>query len=198
MKAFLEWALRQSWLVGWPLVTFGILMSIPAFHNTATSPTDCAYWHKLLRDDRPAERYRSVMRGWLDWLDTRLSADGAQQGPAQRAWSFGLLTFTMGLAFFYPILAITVQWFAGHAIDFGGQQVIAASPLQARIFFLVWLGSSLILYLFATASKSLWRLLWFILANGILILGLLYADSFAVPRNVANAFIANPSRRPLV
>jgi hypothetical protein len=84
---------------------------IPAFHNTATSPTDCAYWHKLLRDDRPAERYRSVMRGWLDWLDTRLSADGAQQGPAQRAWSFGLLTFTMVLAFFYPILAITVQWF---------------------------------------------------------------------------------------
>ena len=104
----------------------------------------------------------------------------------------------MGLAFFYPILAITVQWFAGHAIDFGGQQVFAASPLQARIFFLVWLGSWLILYLFATASKSLWRLLWFILTNGILILGLLYADSFAVPRNVANAFIANPSRRPLV
>ena len=78
MKAFLERALRQSWLVGWPLVTFGILMSIPAFQNTATSPTDCAYWHKLLRDDRPAERYRSVMRGWLDWLDTRLFADGAQ------------------------------------------------------------------------------------------------------------------------
>ena len=115
---------------------------IPAFHNTATSPTDCAYWHKLLRDDRPAERYRSVMRGWLDWLDTRLSADGAQQGPAQRAWSFGLLNFTMGLALAYLILAITVQWLAGHAIDFGGQQVFAASPLQARIFFLVWLGSS--------------------------------------------------------
>lgn len=53
-----------------------------------------------------------------------------------------MLTFTMGLAFFYPILAITVQWFAGHAIDFGSQKVIAASPLQARIFFLVWLESS--------------------------------------------------------
>ena len=108
---------------------------IPAFHNTATSPTDCAYWHKLLRDDRPAERYRSVMRGWLDWLDTRLSADGAQQGPAQRAWSFGLLTFTMVLAFFYPILAITVQWFAGHAIDFGGQQVICGQPATSADIF---------------------------------------------------------------
>ena len=142
IEAFLEWALHQSWLVGVPLVTFGILMSIPAFRNTSKSLTDRAYWLELLRNDRPAERYRSVMRGWLDWLDTRLSADGAQQGPAQRAWSFGLLTFTMGLAFFYPILAITVQWFAGHTIDFGGQQVIAASPLQAQIFFLVWLGSS--------------------------------------------------------
>jgi hypothetical protein len=51
----------------------------------------------------------------------------------------------MALALFYPTLAITVQWLAGHAIDFGGQEVIAASPLQVRIFFLVWLGSSLIL-----------------------------------------------------
>ena len=94
----------------------------------------------------------------------------------------------MGLALAYLILAITVQWLAGHAIDFGGQQVIAASPLQARIFFLFWLGSSLIFVLFAAASKSLWRLLWFILANGILILGSIYADSFSVPKNVAGAF----------
>jgi hypothetical protein len=126
-------------------VTFVGLVSIPAFRNTATSPTDRAYWLKLLRDDHPAERYRLVMCGWSDWLDTRLSAYEAQQGPAQRAWSIGLLTFTMALALFYPTLAITVQWLAGHAIDFGGQEVIAASPLQARIFFLVWLGSSLIL-----------------------------------------------------
>ena len=28
IEAFLEWALRQSWLVGAPIVTFGILMSI--------------------------------------------------------------------------------------------------------------------------------------------------------------------------
>jgi len=54
----------------------------------------------LLRDDRPAERCRSVMGGWLDWLDTRLSPDGAQQGTAQRAWSIGQLIFTMGLALF--------------------------------------------------------------------------------------------------
>ena len=142
IEAFIEWALLQNWLIGWPLVTFVGLMSIPAFRNTATSPTDCAYWLKLLRDDRPAERCRSVMGGWLDWLDTRLSADLAQQGPAQRAWSFGLLNITMALAFAYPILAITIQWLCGHAIDFGGQEVIAASPLQARIFFPVWLGSS--------------------------------------------------------
>ena len=94
----------------------------------------------LLRKDRPAERYRSVMRGGLDWLDARLSANAAQQGPARRAWSFGLLSFAMALAFLYPILAITVQWLAGRAIDFGGWEVIAASPPQARIYALVWLG----------------------------------------------------------
>ena len=47
----------------------------------------------------------------------------------------------MALAFLYPILAITVQWLAGRAIDFGGWEVIAASPPQARIYVLVWLGS---------------------------------------------------------
>ena len=204
IEAFIEWALLQNWLIGWPLVTFVGLMSIPAFRNTATSPTDCAYWLKLLRDDRPAERYRSVMGGWLDWLDTRLSADLAQQGPAQRAWSIGLLTFTMGLAIFYPILAITVQWLAGHAIAFGGQEVIAASPLQARIFVLARLGSPLILYLFAARSNPPWQWLLLILAIGAYILGLFYADGFAVPINVAAtvvgavAVIDKRSRRPLV
>ena len=188
IEVFLEWALLQSWLIGAPLVTFVGLMSIPAFRKTATSPTDRARWMKLLRDDRPAERYRSVMRGWLDWLETWLSVDEAQQGPAQRTWSFGLLTFTMGLAIFYPILAITVQWLTGHAIAFGGQEVIAASPLQARIFVLVWLGSSLILYLFAARSKPRWQWPLLILVSGIHILGSIYADSFAVPNNVAGAF----------
>ena len=91
----------------------------------------------------------------------------------------------MGLAFSYPILAITIQWLCGHAIDFGGQEVIAASPPQARIFTAVWLGSSLFFYLFAGASKSRWRWTLVILATGILALGSIFADRFAVPRNVA-------------
>ena len=150
-------------------------------------PSDRAYWCDLLRHDRPAERYRSVMRKGLDWLDSRLSSREAQQGPAQRAWSFGLLNITMGLAFAYPILAITIQWLCGHAIDFGGQEVIAASPPQARIFTAVWLGSSLFFYLFAGASKSRWRWTLVILATGILALGSIFADRFAVPENVAVA-----------
>ena len=150
-------------------------------------PSDRAYWCDLLRHDRPAERYRSVMRKGLDWLDSRLSSREAQQGPAQRAWSFGLLNITMALAFAYPILAITIQWLCGHAIDFGGQEVIAASPPQARIFTAVWLGSSLFFYLFAGASKSRWRWTLVILATGILALGSSFADRFAVPRNVAVA-----------
>ena len=93
----------------------------------------------------------------------------------------------MGLAFAYPILAITIQWLCGHAIDFGGQEVIAASPPQARIFTAVWLGSSLFFYLFAGASKSRWRWTLVILATGILALGSIFADRFAVPRNVAVA-----------
>lgn len=127
------------------------------------------------------------MRKGLDWLDSRLSSREAQQGPAQRAWSFGLLNITMALAFAYPILAITIQWLCGHAIDFGGQEVIAASPPQARIFTEVWLGSSLFFYLFAGASKSRWRWTLVILATGILLLGLIFADRFAVPENVAVA-----------
>ena len=150
-------------------------------------PSDRAYWCDLLRHDRPAERYRSVMRKGLDWLDSRLSSREAQQGPAQRAWSFGLLNITMALAFAYPILAIKIQWLCGHAIDFGGQEVIAASPPQARIFTAVWLGSSLFFYLFAGASKSRWRWTLVILATGILLLGLIFADRFAVPENVAVA-----------
>jgi len=84
-------------------------------------------------------------------------------------------------------LAITIQWLCGHAIDFGGQEVIAASPPQARIFTAVWLGSSLFFYLFAGASKSRWRWTLVILATGILALGSSFADRFAVPRNVAVA-----------
>ena len=183
----LDWSLLQNWALGGPIVCFIALMCVPALRNTAVNPSDRAYWCDLLRHDRPAERYRSVMRKGLDWLDSRLSSREAQQGPAQRAWSFGLLNITMALAFAYPILAITIQWLCGHAIDFGGQEVIAASPPQARIFTAVWLGSSLFFYLFAGASKSRWRWTLVILATGILALGSSFADRFAVPRNVAVA-----------
>ena len=162
-------------------------MCIPALRNTADNPSDRAYWRDLLRHDRPAERYRSVMRRGLDWLDSRLSAHEAPQGPAQRAWSFGLLNATMALALAYPIVAITIQWLWGSAIDFGGQEVMAASPPQARIFTAVWLGSSVLVYLFAGASKSRWRWTLVILATGILLLGLIFADGFAVPGNIAVA-----------
>ena len=183
----LDWSLRQHWALGWPIVCFMVLMCIPALRKTADNPSDRPYWRDLLRHDGAAERYRSVMRKGLDWLDSRLSSREAQQGPAQRAWSFGLLNITMALAFAYPILAITIQWLCGHAIDFGGQEVIAASPPQARIFTAVWLGSSLFFYLFAGASKSRWRWTLVILATGILALGSSFADRFAVPRNVAVA-----------
>ena len=172
-------------------------MRVPALRNTADNPSDRAYWRDLLRHDRPAERYRSVMRRGLDWLDSRLSSHKAQQGPAQKAWSCGLLNATMALALAYPILAITIQWLCGHAIDFGGQEVIAASPPNARIFTAVWLGSSLFFYLFAGVSKSRWRWPSFILATGILLLGLSYADRYAVPENVAFAVAEVRSSHPM-
>ena len=149
----LDWSLRQNWALGGPIVCFIVLMCIPALRNTADNPSDRAYWRDLLRHDRPAERYRSVMRRGLDWLDSRLSAHEAPQGPAQKAWSFGLLNATMALALAYPILAITIQWLCGSAIDFGGQEVIAASPPQARIFTAVWLGSSFLLLPFCRSVK---------------------------------------------
>jgi hypothetical protein len=183
----LDWSLRQHWALGGPIVCFIALMCIPALRNTADNPSDRAYWRDLLRHDRPAERYRSVMRRGLDWLDSRLSSHEAPQGPAQKAWSYSLLNATMALALAYPILAITIQWLCGSAIDFGGQEVMAASPPQARIFTAVWLGSSVLVYLFAGASKSRWRWTLVILATGILLLGLIFADGFAVPGNIAVA-----------
>lgn len=93
----------------------------------------------------------------------------------------------MALALAYPILAITIQWLCGHAIDFGGQEVIAASPPRARIFTAVWLGSSFLVYLFAATSKPRWRSLLFMFATWILGLGSIYADGFAVPKKVAFA-----------
>ena len=39
----------------------------------------------------------------------------------------------MALAFAYPIVAITIQWLGGSAIDFGGQEVIAASPRRRML-----------------------------------------------------------------
>ena len=108
----------------------------------------------------------------------------AQKGPAQKAWSYGLLNITMALAIVYPILAMMAQWLWGHAIDFGGQEMMAASPPQVRIFALVWFGSAPICFFFSELSQSRWSWLWFILAMGIFILGSIYADDFAVPRNV--------------
>jgi len=70
----LDWSLRQNWALGWPIVCFITLMCVPALRNTAVNPSDRAYWCDLLRHDRPAERYRSVMRKGLDWLDSRLSS----------------------------------------------------------------------------------------------------------------------------
>ena len=184
-----DWSLSQHWALGWPIVCFMVLMLIPALRKTANNPSDRAFWCDLLRRDRAAERYRSVMRRGLDWLDSRLSAHEAQQGPAQKAWSFGLLNATMALALAYPILAITIQWLWGSAIDFGGQEVIAASPPQARIFTAVWLGSSVLVCLFAGASKSRWRGPSLILATGMCLLGSIYADGFAVPGHIAEAAV---------
>ena len=180
----LDWSLRQHWALGGSFLFFMALMCMPAFRDTAQNPKDRDRWLKGLRDNSPAEFYGSVMRGGLDLLDKRLSSDEAQKGPAQKAWSSGLLDITMALALAYPISAMMVQWFWGHAIDFGGQEMIAASPPQARIFALVWLGSASICLFFYMLSQSRWSLLWLILAMGIFILGSIYADDFAVPRNV--------------
>ena len=184
VSKLLDWSLRQHWALGWPFLCFMALMCMPAFRDTAQNPKDRDRWLKGLRDNSPAEFYRSVMRRGLDWLDTRLSPHEAQKGPAQKAWSYGLLNITMALAIVYPILAMMAQWLWGHAIDFGGQEMMAASPPQVRIFALVWFGSAPICFFFSELSQSRWSWLWFILAMGIFILGSIYADDFAVPRNV--------------
>ena len=82
-------------------------MRAPPFRNAAHNPTDRAHKRKLLWDNSPAERYRSMMRRWLDWVDIRLSPMKRKR-PGAKAWNFGLLNITMVLVPAYPILAITV------------------------------------------------------------------------------------------
>ena len=200
----LDWSLPQHWALGLPFLCFMALMFMPAFRDTAQNPKDRDRWLKGLRGNSTAEFYRSVMRRGLDWLDTRLSSLEAQKGPAQKAWSYGLLNITMALALAYPIfLAMMAQWLWGHAIDFGGQEMMAASPPQVRIFALVWFGSASICLFFSELSQSRWSLLWLILAMGILGLASIYADDFAVPRNVggfagAVAGVEERSSNPMV
>jgi len=55
---------------------------------------------------------------------------------------------------------------------------------------LVWLGSAVNLLFFSELSQSRWSWLWLILAMGIFILGSIYADDFAVPRNVGGFAVA--------
>ena len=80
-----DWSLRQHWACGLPIVCFIFLMCLPAFRDTAQNPEDHDRWLKQLRANARAERYCSVMRGWLNWLDSQLSSHEAQQGPAQKA-----------------------------------------------------------------------------------------------------------------
>ena len=109
VSKLLDWSLRQHWALGGSFLFFMALMCMPAFRDTAQNPKDRDRWLKGLRDNSPAEFYRSVMRRGLDWLDTRLSPHEAQKGPAQKAWSYGLLNITMALAIVYPILAMMAQ-----------------------------------------------------------------------------------------
>jgi hypothetical protein len=80
-----DWSLRQHWVRGLPIVCFIFLMCLPAFRDTAQNPEDQDRWLKRLRVNSRAERYCSVMRGWLNLLDSRLSSHEAHQGPAQKA-----------------------------------------------------------------------------------------------------------------
>lgn len=114
---------------------------------------------------------------------------------AAKAWSFGLLNITMLLALGYPILAITVQWMLGSAINFGGQKVIAAGSPQTRIFVLFWLGSLLILYLLVGVIEPGWHLSLFTLTIGALGVGSYFSNSFAVTANISIAGAERQSHR---
>ena len=116
---------------------------------------------------------------------------------AARAWSFGLLNITMLLALGYPILAITVLWMLGRAINFGGQKVIAAGSPQARIFVLFWLRSLLILYLCVGVTESGWHLSLFILTIGALGIGSYFSNSFDVIANISTAGAEQQSHHPV-
>jgi hypothetical protein len=79
------WSLRQHWACGLPIICFIFLMCLPAFRDTAQNPEDHDRWLKRLSNNSRAERYCSVLRDWLNLLDSRLSSHEAHQGPAQKA-----------------------------------------------------------------------------------------------------------------
>ena len=92
----LDWSLRQNWALGWPIVCFIALMCVPALRNTAVNPSDRAYWCDLLRHDRPAERYRSVMRKGLDWLGSSLFFY-LFAGASKSRWRWTLVILATGI-----------------------------------------------------------------------------------------------------
>jgi hypothetical protein len=156
--------------------------------DIATTDKDREKWLRILRTNSTRRTYRGIMIPILRWLDKRLSAPeiAANRGPIVRAWSGGLLTFTMVFALAYPILATTAQWIFGSAIVFNGVEIVPTGDAIALTYLCVWLAIAIFLMILSYL-KPQWRSPSLIVATVVLFAGLYFSARFGVPAALAIA-----------
>lgn len=171
-------------MISFPLVTFAVLAFFSPSGTIYDNDIDRKKWVGRLYQDQFKGRYRRIMTPLLDRIDVALSADETTRdlGPYRIAWSHRLLTTSILLAVAYPIATVILQWLSGAPITFGGETVLEAGTPQARLYVVLWLGVSLLLYFLAERLRSGWRTALFIAATLILIGGQYFSDTFEVPR----------------
>jgi hypothetical protein len=110
------------------LALFGLFSYLLAnVVSNAATRNDVIRW---LAADTASTRYRALLKRGLDALDRRLSRGQAHlpETSAARAWSGGLLSFNLALAFGYPILSLLVAWVISGVGSAGDAVLFPAEP----------------------------------------------------------------------
>lgn len=100
---------------GWPAGFVGVLTVVYWLtHDSHTPGAARDRWIGWLETDYAGARYRAMLGAALDWIDSWLSPDADPAHPDRtevaRAWSHGLLDFSLLCAVAYPVLMLLGQW----------------------------------------------------------------------------------------
>jgi hypothetical protein len=118
------------------LALFGLFSYLLA--NVVSNPATRNDVIRWLAADTASIRYRALLKRGLDALDRRLSRDEAHlpETRAARAWSGGLLSFNLALAFGYPILSLLTAWVISGQGTAGDTVLFPAEPNDIKRYVL--------------------------------------------------------------